>query len=472
MSTCVPTGRSARIGIGLSRCRLRVTRDSHRDRIPPRRSLPSGGVPRRGGHEGVAAAICKAAHLLPSRIRRYLAAPTTKRHAMNAFRTMGSRRAGTTAGGAARSRAIATAVVPSVAPSPLAPRDVRLRFRALVASGAPIRAAGLAAADPSQLVRGRYLPTALVELFDTSFYLSDYFQTPDLRFFVAYVVQPRPRTGRPEIHPRIFYKDGSLVWRSASHFVSTPDEFWVGKGDVRTVRIGRDEWVKSVESTTDLPLEMQTALEAVSRRTVRVRDEKRALHLVLRRAPSHRMQAYADFTGPRRRAAANPRNRIHGGRKVAYLRDEGDPSSLVIVPGYEPDFRNGILERAESTSVLYCGRLERYRILSANRRIQYLFFSGPRQVWIIPPQATTTELSSYGVRTVDVVVDEEICCPGFEYHFYDRSEDPPVLCSQIPAGFAGPAAPTDPDRADAAPWLDHLPVIRAFRRAVLGRRSA
>ena len=82
------------------------------------------------------------------------------------------------------------------------------------------------------------------------------------------------------------------------------------------------------------------------------------------------------------------------------------------------------------------------------------------------PQATTTELSSFGVRTVDVVVDEEICCPGFEYHFYDRSEDPPVLCSQIPPGFAGPAAPSDPDRADAAPWLDRLPIIRAFRRSL------
>jgi hypothetical protein len=200
---------------------------------------------------------------------------------------------------------------------------------------------------------------------------------------------------------------------------------------------------------------------------VHIRDEKDALHLVLRRAPSGRIQAYADFTRPRRRAAADPRNRVHGGRKVAFLRDRSDPTSLAILPGYEPDFRRGILERSESTSVLYCGRLERYRIHSVNRRIQYLFFAGPRNVWIIPPQATTTELSTYGVRTVDVVIDDEIACPGFEYHFWDRSEDPPVLNSQIPPGFAGEAAPTDPDRADASPWLDRLPVIRAFRRQVL-----
>jgi hypothetical protein len=369
---------------------------------------------------------------------------------------------------ALRARApIATAVVPSVAPSPRAPREVRRALRALVDDGSPVKAAGLASADPSRLLRGRYLPTALIDLFGTRFFLSDYFQTPQLRFFVTFVVQRRPRARHAEVFPRIIYKDGSLVWRCASHFVSSADEFWVGKGDVRTTRIGKEEWVKSVESTTDLPLEMQSALETVSRRTVRVRDERSALELVLRNAPSHRLQAYADFTRPRRLAAADPRNRIHGGRPVAHLRDRGDPASLAIASGYEPDFRHGILERSESSSVLYGGALRRYRILSVNHKIQYLFFCGPKQVWIIPPQATTTELSSFGVRTVDVLIDEEVCCPGYEYHFLDRSEDPPALISQIPAGFAGPPAPTDPDRADASPWLDRLPIIRAFRQSVL-----
>ena len=94
--------------------------------------------------------------------------------------------------------------------------------------------------------------------------------------------------------------------------------------------------------------------------------------------------------------------------------------------------------------MLYGGRLERYRILSANRRIQYLFFSGPLQVWIIPPQATTTVLSSFGVRTVDVVVDDDLCCPGYEYHFLDDTVDPPEFYSQIPEGYAGDGRPPRP----------------------------
>src|SRR6185369_17711424 len=122
------------------------------------------------------------------------------------------RRTGVTSRTSALAPAIPTAVVPSVSPSPLSPEEVRREFRALLRSGAPVRAAGLAAADPSRLVRGHYLPTALIALFETRFYLSDYFQTPDLRFFVAYVVQQRPRARLPEIHARIIYKDGSLVW--------------------------------------------------------------------------------------------------------------------------------------------------------------------------------------------------------------------------------------------------------------------
>ncbi|MBI4885410.1 MAG: hypothetical protein HY826_15295 [Actinobacteria bacterium] len=71
------------------------------------------------------------------------------------------------------------------------------------------------------------------------------------------------------------------------------------------------------------------------------------------------------------------------------------------------------------------------------------------------------------MRTVDVLVDDDMCVPGYEYHYLDQTEDPPVFYSQIPAGFAGPAGPHDPDRADASPWLDKMPVIREFRRKVL-----
>ncbi len=74
---------------------------------------------------------------------------------------------------------------------------------------------------------------------------------------------------------------------------------------------------------------------------------------------------------------------------------------------------------------------------------------------------------SYGVRTIDVMADEDVFIPGYEYHFVDDTENPPVLVSQIPQGFVGEASEFDPSRADASPWLDRLPVVQEFRSRVL-----
>ena len=188
---------------------------------------------------------------------------------------------------------------------------------------------------------------------------------------------------------------------------------------------------------------------------------------VLRNAPDSRIRPYRDFSEPRARAASNPRNRIHGGKSIAWFTRKGQPHTLRFAGGYAPDFVNGVLESRASASSLYGGDLMRYHILSHNREVQYLFFASPRQVWIIPPQATTTEIMSYGVRTVGVVVDEDLCVPGYEYHYLDHSVSPPEMVSQIPAGYVGKISAVDPSRADASPWLDELPVIQEFRRKVL-----
>ena len=111
---------------------------------------------------------------------------------------------------------------------------------------------------------------------------------------------------------------------------------------------------------------------------------------------------------------------------------------------------------------MYGGQIRKLRILSKNRKIQYQFVAGPHHVWIIPAQTLGTELSSYGVRTVDVIADEDVFVPGYEYHYLDHG----ALYSQIPKGYAGPASEVDPTRADASPWLERLPVIREFRRRI------
>ena len=285
---------------------------------------------------------------------------------------------------------LTTRIVASVEPAELRPAQVAREFRRLIAEGAKLRCAGAARRQPLRLLSRGYTPKYKIELFDTRFYLTDVRQDSNIRYFVAYVVPGRPRRGRLEIHPRIFYKDVSLQWRAASHFIRSDGENWIGKGDVRRVVKGGYEVTSSMEETTDLPLEMQSALEALIRRVASVRTDHAGVALVLRRAPKDRIEAYRDFTEPRRRAQAERRNLIHGGRSIARFTRKNDPTSLRFVAGYEPDFESGILEIASSQSRLYGGAVERFRILSRNRKIQYLFLASPRHAWIIPPQATTT----------------------------------------------------------------------------------
>ncbi len=361
-------------------------------------------------------------------------------------------------------------VAPSARPSEVPPRRVAREFRALLASGAVLRPAGAARKRPAVLLARGYAPRHKIELFDTTFYLTDARQNPDIRFFVAYLVKGTPRRGTP-VHPRILYKDVSLVWRSASHFIRSHDENWIGKGDLKTTVVNGEEIEYADEATTNLPLEIQTALEVVLRRAARVRRDDAAISLVLRRGPDDRLAPYRDFSEPRRRAGADPRNRVNRGRPVARFTRRNDPESLVFTPGFEPDFARGVAERSESRSRLYGGRVRRFRVVSRNRQVQYLFFAGPHQVWIAPAQTTGRELTSYGVRPVDVPADEDLFVPGYEYHYVDDTVDPPVLVSQIPEGFAGDPSAEDPARADASAWLERLPVVRAFRREVLGRSA-
>jgi hypothetical protein len=353
--------------------------------------------------------------------------------------------------------------VPRYCPDGVPPARVAREFEALLREGVQLVPAGSAKSRPRSLLK-RYGPRHRFRLFDVDFWLSGMRQNEDIRFFVGYVRLP----GTRRIHPRIFYKDVSLTWRSASHFARSEGENWIGKGDVTVVRRNGVDYEESNEGTTDLPLEIQTALEEICQGAKPIPKDDVAVAMVLRRGPDSRVAPYRDFAGPRQRAAADRRNLVNGGRPVAHFTRPGDPRSLKFVRGYEPDFRRGVLEEAASSSRLYGGALRRFRIVSKNREAQYLFIAGPRQVWIASCQATTTELMSFGVRTVDVVVDEDLLIPGYEYHFMDDSEDPPELVSQVPEGFAGAVSEVDASRVDTSAWLDRLPVIRRFRQVLGG----
>ena len=360
---------------------------------------------------------------------------------------------------------IPTLLGPSVRAANLSPRRVTREFLARLDAGARLFPSGSTRTRPRRLLSVGYLPRFKLELFGVSYYLVDVRQNEDIRFFVAYVILSGAER---RIYPRIFYKDISLVWRSASHYVRSARENWIGKGDVIVIVRDGVEMVESAEETTDLPLEIQTALEQLSSQAKKIAYDDDAVARILRRGPDDRVEPYRDFTGPRRRAQADPRNLVNRGRPIARFTRKNDPTSLRFVKGFQPDFRDGIVERSVSKSRMYHGHLRRFRIASSNRKVQYLFFAGRRQVWIGALQATTTELSSFGLRTIDVEAPEELLLPGYEYHFLDESEEPAEFVSQIPDGFAGPSSTVDPVRADASPWLDQVPVIQTFRRRVLG----
>lgn len=361
--------------------------------------------------------------------------------------------------------AIPTAIIANVEPSDRTPRQVGVEFRRLLEAGHRLRAYGQAKSDPEAMLK-RYAPRFAVDLFGARIFLTNLRSAHDLKLMPAFVMlPPSPGKTRPDIHARVFYKDSSLVWRAASHYINTPDEQWIGKGAVKWVNKNGVQGWSSDEDTTNLPFELQYALDEISRRSPKARHDEDILFLLLRNAPSDRLRPYHDFEAPRRQAMRHSVNRINNNKPVAWFRNDNDPSTLKFEPGFEPDFRK-VIDSSNSYSLAYGGAIRKYRIASRNRRIQFLFVHGKQHTWVVHPQALTTELSSYGCRTVDVVADEDLSIPGYDFFDNDGSGE---VENQIPVDYAGGVCPFDPDRADASPWNDRLPIIRAFRRTRLAR---
>ena len=86
----------------------------------------------------------------------------------------------------------ATTIVKDIRPSPQTPGQVGHEFRKLVDSGLPIRTSGSARTDPTQLLSMGYTPKHKVQLFDTTYYLTNMRYDDDLRFMVAYVIAANP----------------------------------------------------------------------------------------------------------------------------------------------------------------------------------------------------------------------------------------------------------------------------------------
>jgi hypothetical protein len=339
-----------------------------------------------------------------------------------------------------------------------------------VEDGARLRPAGEVRADPTRLLSMGYTPKHKIRLFTTTYYLCNRRYDDHLDFFVAYVI-PNDDRSTASIYPRIFYKDISLMWRCATHYARSENENWIGKGALKRVIEDGEEMLVSAEETTNLPLEVQPALDRLSNMALKFRRDDHAIARILRKAPDDRLEPYRDFTEPRQKAMAHPHGRINGGDSIAYFTKRDDPTSLRFVAGFEPDFDHGVLETCGVASRFYHGRVRKFRILSANRLVQFQFAEAPRHAWVNPPQALTTEITTYGVRSVDVHADEHLFVPGYEYHYMDDRSDPPQLHTQIPAGFAGERSHVDDSRSDASAWTERLPVIQEFRNMLSRSRG-
>ena len=363
-----------------------------------------------------------------------------------------------------RTEPIDRLIVRNAVAADMTPRAVAREFRQLLATGYVLKIDGTAKSDPELLFRRGYVPKYRVDLFDTRYYLCHLRHSHDLKLMPAYVVPAKsPVRGKPAIFARVLYKDSSLVWRAASHYINTPEDQWIGKGAVKWHnKRGEYGWV-SAEETTNLPFEIQAALDDVSQRGPRARGDSKILFLILRNAPANRIRPYFSFESPRAKAMSVRANRINGNRPIAWFDDENDPRTLKIEAGFEPNFRK-VIDVSTSQSHMYGGKIGKYRIASRNAEIQYLFVAGPSHVWLIHPQAVTTELSTFGLRTVDVNADEDMCIPGYE--FFDNTGEGEID-DQIPPDYAGEICPYDPDRADASPWNERMPIVRKFRRSVL-----
>jgi len=156
---------------------------------------------------------------------------------------------------------------------------------------------------------------------------------------------------------------------------------------------------------------------------------------------------------------------VNEGTSIGGFTEKGNPASFRFLEGYEPDFNNGIVEIFESNNPIY-GTIKSYRILSANKQVQFIFnVDSESRVWIGAMQAVTPRLTRFGVRADVVTVSStsidgrgvDLLMPAYEYP------------SQTPARYQGKLKG---EYCDASGFINQLPVIREFRAKVLGERGA
>ena len=188
---------------------------------------------------------------------------------------------------------------------------------------------------------------------------------------------------------------------------------------------------------TDAPLELAAAFEALyqqeNRRVIIARNGYAGL-LIDQAAWLEPMSAISIDTFTRR----------------------GDPRSFVFRTGYEPDLVSGVRERFVSSSPRLHRHVRSFRVLSANREVQYLMhvagIDGQPRAWIGAVQSTTFTMTPAGLRSVAVAVEADFTLPASAYY------------RLIPAGYRGAQVEEGAPYFDASSFTNALPDMAGVRR--------
>ena len=288
-------------------------------------------------------------------------------------------------------------------------------------------------------------------------------------FFVA--AYTRVKNGKRQLFMRVVYKGNSAAgWR-------IPDRQaiggWIGKG---LRHLG--------QSMTDIPAEISLIFEAEYMRAYNNLPVNNVFYKILALGSGEHANIdqqgtvlaniggrIADIEAMERWASRNkmkssdayallPPDRRDRVIHIGDFAQSGIPESFQFSdPGLRPD---QLVETYDGYAPLY-GRVRYYRVLSADKRVQYIFCGamladgkgGVKGAFMpVSVQATDRSLNRFGQRAIPIMIAQDAMVALYEYP------------QEVPYGndndFAGAPHPNDYDYVDASAWVMRGPLVRAF----------
>jgi len=301
-----------------------------------------------------------------------------------------------------------------------------------------------------------HAPLHRIRFGDDTYYISRPFIGPDNRIsFIAYCQHIDSRDNKPKLFVNEFYFSGShAVWRAASHRAWG----WIGKG--------------VDEHSQTLPLEIIPFLNRIVEKAGNIETREYDLFKILGIGgiipAESQIFTHVDVLNGQRAA---PELDLTGSRRIVVAEEvslapaDSDELHRYRFPdeGYKPDFTSKKILRYPSRNDVY-GRITHYRILSRNKKLQYLFnVSEEGLVWIGSVQSVSKDLNRQGVRqdAPNIIVPPTLLQAPYDY--------PSEIVKNLPQGYLGDDHPGHPEYASAAKFTEKIDLVVEFRAEVLSR---